>query len=128
MGSPLDSPRNVSPNNAAHFSFNSAAGIIQSTTTVKTRSAGPPLSAIDGRRWSVASLPSSGYGTNTPSSTLSSSACSSQVSRFGFDIYRDFYREILRDYYIVTKLYDCHKQIVGHILKTAPKCKPGDYL
>ncbi|XP_076668775.1 microtubule-associated serine/threonine (MAST) protein kinase dop isoform X3 [Andrena cerasifolii] len=62
VGSPLESPRMSS---SPHFAFAPIKRIGGATGTG------------DGRRWSVASLPSSGYGT-TPGSSNVSSQCSSQ--------------------------------------------------
>ncbi|XP_066585062.1 microtubule-associated serine/threonine-protein kinase 3-like isoform X2 [Prorops nasuta] len=63
VGSPLESPRMSS---SPHFAF----------APIKRIGAGATGTG-DGRRWSVASLPSSGYGT-TPGSSNVSSQCSSQ--------------------------------------------------
>lgn len=66
VGSPIDSPRLSSPANLNHFPF----------LPIKRMSS----TRGDGRRWSVASLPSSGYGTTPGSSNLSVSVKNSKLN------------------------------------------------
>jgi len=70
------SPNTLSPaSGTPHFMFGAAPSHTVVTPTVNRSF----IHALDtSRRWSLASLPSSGYGTNTPSSVLSSSNSSSQ--------------------------------------------------
>uniref|UniRef100_A0A8C0FR54 non-specific serine/threonine protein kinase n=1 Tax=Bubo bubo TaxID=30461 RepID=A0A8C0FR54_BUBBB len=77
MSSLLSFPHSCRTSNRKSLMGNGQSPALPRPHSPLSAHAGDFIPTTDGRRWSLASLPSSGYGTNTPSSTVSSS-CSSQ--------------------------------------------------